>query len=538
MENNFPFHFLKINSETPVTNDSKPIKNIALDEVKPSLIETKITPKTAPTGFSREEIQGLDQAIHSLLEETVEAQKYQTYFSDNFHLSRMENDGLIFTVTTSFIKKIIEGNYSHQVAKAIKMTLGKDYSFAIDLLGDVTPVKTTTTAQPVVIKDVEGPYSVKKGSSVRETSFSINDLMPTKNDLIDQYQAKVIEELQVERKYKKIDPDKVFENFVVGSSNNLAFASCEAVANNPGKDYPSLYLHSASGLGKTHLLCALANRIRETKPHLKIGLITGNEFVDDFVKSVQNRKVSEFQNRYTNEFDVLIIDDIHELKNKNETQNAFFNIFNELHNKGKQLIFTSDKAPKDINGIEERVKTRLGWGLIVDIQQPDLETRIAILKRKAIEKDIYVPDDVVNLIASAVKSNVRELESSLIRLGLYSSVCKVDIDVEIAKSQLNLNDTYSADSITFDSIIKSVANYYKLSISDIRSKVRTKDLATARHIAMYLSHKILKATLVEIGDFYGKRDHTSVMHAVNKIEQQIRVDQKWAQTVLEIENSL
>jgi chromosomal replication initiator protein len=145
---------------------------------------------------------------------------------------------------------------------------------------------------------------------------------------------------------------------------------------------------------------------------------------------------------------------------------------------------------------------------------------------------------VVNLIASAVKSNVRELESSLIRLGLYSSVCKVDIDVEIAKSQLNLNDTYSADSITFDTIIKSVANYYKLSISDIRSKVRTKDLATARHIGMYLSHKILKATLAEIGDFYGKRDHTSVMHAVNKIEQQIRMDQKWAQTVLEIENSL
>lgn len=534
MENNFPFQFLKIKDELkPEMTESKPLINLLYEDQNINYVETNIAPKG---GFTMEEIQGLDHEIHSSIKSQIEVQKYQTYFNDNFHLSRLESDHLVFSVTTGFIKKIIETNYMPLIAKSVKMTLGKEHNISLELIGDIGG--EINVASTIKAKESEGTYSVKKGATVRSTSFSINDLMPTKGDLIDQYQAKVIEELVPSQKSKKIDPGKLFENFVVGSSNNLAFASCEAVANNPGKDYPSLYLHSASGLGKTHLIYALANRIKASKPHLNICMITGNEFVDDYVKSVQNRKFQEFQERYTEKTDVLIIDDIHELKNKNETQNAFFNIFNELHNKGKQLIFTSDKAPKDINGIEERVKTRLGWGLIVDIQQPDLETRIAILKRKAAEKDIYVPDDVVNLIASAIKSNVRELEASLIRLGLYSSVCKVDIDVEIAKEQLKLSDHYSPDSITFDTIIKEVANHYKLSITDIRSKIRTKEFATARHIGMYLTHKILKPTLMEIGDFYGKRDHTTVMHAINKIEQQIRLDQRLAQTILEIENSL
>ena len=471
MDNNFPFQFLKLKEDLKATQaeNNLPV-NTPKEEMKPSLIET---PLIQGQGFSQEEIQGLDQEIHSIIKENIDTQKYETYFNHNFHLSGLQNDTLIFNVTTGFIKKIIETNYLNLITKAIKLTLGKDHFIKLELLGEE---KTESTSMN---KESDSAYSVKKGATVRDVSFSINDLMPTKNDLIDKYEAKVIEELTPFNKSKKIDPTKLFENFVVGSSNNLAFASCEAVANNPGKDYPSLYLHSASGLGKTHLIYALANRIKSTKPHLNICMITGNEFVDDYVKSVQNRKFHEFQERYIDKADVLIIDDIHELKNKNETQNAFFNIFNELHNKGKQLIFTSDKAPKDITKIEERVKTRLGWGLIVDIQQPDLETRIAILKRKAAEKDIFVPDDVVNLIASAIKSNVRELESSLIRLGLYSSVCKVDIDVEIAKEQLKLSDHYNPESITFDSIIKEVANYYKLSITDIRSKVRTKEFVTA-----------------------------------------------------------
>lgn len=526
MENSFPFNFLKFNENQPTV---VPLPGNTV-EAQPSNNPAKTT-LSAPVYHESEELLAINLELHNILKDSIDQQKYETYFHQNFHLTKFSETELQFGVATNFIKKIIESNYITHLQRAIKLTLGKDYSFSILVLGETrAEVKPEVLASPSL-------YSVKKGGSVKETSFNINEIMPTSGDLIDQYQSKVIEELRPGMN-KKIDLQKTFENFIVGSSNNLAYASCVAAANNPGRVYPSLYLHSASGLGKTHLLHAIANKILEKNPHFKVCFITGHEFVDDYVKAVQNKKFQEFQKKYVEDINVLIVDDIHELKNKNETQNAFFNIFNELHNRNKQLIFTSDKSPKDINGIEERVKTRLAWGLIVDIQQPDLETRIAILKQKAMEKDFYIPEDVVNLVASAVKSNVRELESSLIRLGMYSSVLGVDIDVEIAKSQLKLDENFNADSLTFEGIIKTVGSYYKIPVSDIRSKARNKDLTHARHIGMYLTHKIIKATLSEIGDFYGKRDHTTVMHAIAKIEQQQKIDQKLAQALLEIENSL
>ncbi|GAF80514.1 unnamed protein product, partial [marine sediment metagenome] len=198
----------------------------------------------------------------------------------------------------------------------------------------------------------------------------------------------------------------------------------------------------------------------------------------------------------------------------------------------------SDKAPKDIDGIEERIKTRLSWGLVLDIQKPDLETRIAILKKKSMEEDIYLPDDVINLIASAIKSNIRELEGSLIRLGAYASVFEVDIDAEIARQQLKLDDYLDPKKITLDNIGKTVSSYFKIPVPDLKSKARNKEIATARHIAMYLSYKIIQSTLAEIGQFYGNRDHSSVLHAVEKIKKQLKTDSELSSSVLEIENSL
>lgn len=525
MENSFPFNFLKFNE------NQSTVMPLTVNNAETEINPVKTQGLVAPIQHETEELMAINQELHSILKESMELSKYETYFHQNFHLCKFSETELQFSVATNFIKKIIESNYLTHLQRAIKLTLGKDYQFSIQVLGEV---RLETKVEPSATNSL---YNVKKGSSVKETSFNINEIMTTSSDLIDQYQSKVIEELKPDLN-KKIDQYKTFENFIVGSSNNLAYASCVAAANNPGRVYPSLYLHSASGLGKTHLLHAIANQILDKNPTFKVCFITGHEFVDDYVKAVQNKKFQEFQKKYVEDIDVLIIDDIHELKNKNETQNAFFNIFNELHNRNKQLIFTSDKSPKDINGIEERVKTRLAWGLIVDIQQPDLETRIAILKQKAMEKDFYIPEDVVNLVASAVKSNVRELESSLIRLGMYSSVLGVDIDVEIAKSQLKLDENYNAESLTLDGVLKTVGSYFKIPVSDIRSKARNKELTHARHVGMYLTHKIIKATLSEIGDFYGKRDHTTVMHAIAKIEQQQKIDQKLAQALLEIENSL
>jgi len=256
------------------------------------------------------------------------------------------------------------------------------------------------------------------------------------------------------------------------------------------------------------------------------------------VIAIQGNTISEFRRKYTELVDLLIIDDIHGLKNKSRTQAEFFYIFNELQSKGKQLVFTSDKSPKYIDGIEDRIRTRLSSALLIDIQQPDLETRIAILKKKAIEKDIYLDDDVINLIASCVKTNVRELEGNLVKLGAYSDLMNVDIDLEIAKKQLNINKDSDQKVITIESITKAVSGYYKLTMGDIKGKTRKKEIALGRHIAMYMAHKILKKTLEEIGEFFDNRDHSTVIHGIRKIDSMIKKDSALSQQIYEIESRL
>jgi chromosomal replication initiator protein len=252
---------------------------------------------------------------------------------------------------------------------------------------------------------------------------------------------------------------------------------------------------------------------------------------------MKSQTMPEFRKKYSEQIDILMVDDIHELKNKSSTQNEFFHVFNELHNKGKQLIFTSDKHPKEIDGIEDRIRTRLAWGMVVDIQLPDLETRTAILKRKAIEEDIFLPDDVVNLIAKSIKNNIRELEGSLIKLGAFSSVFNVDIDLEIAKEQLKLTEESEKDLVSFDQICKTVSKYYKIPVADLLSKARNKEVTHARHIAMYLSNKIIRATLVSIGQHFG-RDHSSVLHAIDKINKKVKENSSIKQEIFEIESNL
>jgi len=337
-----------------------------------------------------------------------------------------------------------------------------------------------------------------------------------------------------------IDNLKRFENFIIGASNQLAFATAQAVAQTPGKNgkYPSLYLHSNSGLGKTHLLHAVANQIKENYPQLVICLITARDFMNEMISYIQKNNISEFRKKYSEKVDVLMIDDIHEIHSKQGTQNEFFHIFNELHNKGKQLIFTSDKAPKEIEGLEERVKTRLQWGLVVDIQRPDIETRIAILKGKAQELDLYCTEDVINLIATSVKSSIRELEGSLIRLSAYADVMDIEIDTEIVREQLNIQDNSNVKQITLESIAKTTSQHFKIPLPDLRSKSRNKEIAYARHVAIYLSRKLIRATQQDIGRYYGGRDHTSIIHAEKKVQELLKTDSTLSRNVLEIENAL
>lgn len=389
-------------------------------------------------------------------------------------------------------------------------------------------------------------FSTDKKEEKETTQFEENkpsfrlDLNPTDEEITTAVESKYIHHINSNYTGQQIDPKKTFESFVVGPSNNLAFVTTLAVSESPGKagKYPCLYIYSDSGLGKTHLLHSVANGITSRFPELVICLISAREFMKEYINALKDKKLNEFQKKYSETVDVLMIDDIHELKNKASTQEEFFHIFNELHTMGKQLIFTSDKPPKAITGVEERIITRLQWGLVIDIQKPDLETRIAILKKKALELDLYLPDEVLNLIASNIKASIRELEGSLIKLKATSDLMDIEIDYETAKEALNLNSEMQSKSNSLESVAKTVSTYFKVPLADLKSKSRNKDIVKARHIAWYLSKKIVDSTYKEIASFYGGRDHSSVIHGVNKISELLKLDSKISKDLIYLENNL
>ena len=518
---NFPLdHF--INIPQPVHN-TPDIPEMSVFEENPPPLRTPF-----PNTFNAQELDSTNNEIVEQLQNKIGKVKYKAYFNNTFSLISLSSHSITFAVPTEYIKTIIKDHYLPHIQDAVQQVLGKEYEIelAVTASGKGPIQKAASNSDP-------------KKTSAKDASFTI-DLMPTKQDKLSSINSKFINYPNNKKFRFIVDPKKTFDSFVVGPSNNMAFASAQAVTKDPGKIYPCLYLHSSSGLGKTHLLHSIANSIKGTYPSLVICITTARDFMTEMIDAIKDRNIFKFRKKYSEDIDVLMIDDIHELKNKEGTQNEFFHIFNELHNKGRQLVFTSDKRPKDIEKIEERIKTRLAWGLVLDIQPPDLETRIAILKKKAVEEDLFLPQDIINLIATRVRSSIRELEGSLVRLAAYSSVFGVDIDMEIAKEQLNLTDNQKQNAITFNTIIKGTSQYFTISPADIKSKARFKTTVQARHIAMFLCHTLINPTptYMEIGAFFGGRNHTSVLHAVEKLRRALKTDQQLSQDLLEIENGL
>ena len=499
--------------------------------------------KTAQSDMNedKEEIQALKQEIFKLLKQNITAGKYSTYFENTFDLAEIENDKVIFVATTAFIKTIIQGHYQELLKNILKNLLGKEYDIVIKVSENL---ESLSSNDQNILKSLQEEKKTdndnfRKNKTSRDFRFKL-DIEPTKDDQISNANGLYLDHVNPKEADIVIDESKKFNNFVIGPSNQLAYATACAIADKPGKSgkYPSIYIYSDSGLGKTHLLHAVANGINDKYPQMRVCLITARDFMKEMIEHIKNQEIEIFQKKYSEKIDVLMIDDIHELKDKKGTQDEFFHIFNELHNKGKQLIFTSDQAPKEIDGIVERVKTRLQWGLVVDIQRPDLETRIAILRKKAYELDLFVQDDVINLIASCIKNSIRELEGSLIKLQAFSEVMQADIDMELAKELLGIDEDINQKKITIDQIAKSTANYYKIPLADLKSKARSKEITQARHMAMYLARKLLSATQKEIGRFFGGRDHTSVIHGVNTMRERIKRDPHFSKDALFIENNL
>ena len=334
-----------------------------------------------------------------------------------------------------------------------------------------------------------------------------------------------------------INLNQRFETFVVGNSNRFATAAAQAVANNPGNVYNPLFIYGNSGLGKTHLMYAIGNAILETRPNAKVKYVTSETFTNEIINAIQNHTVKDFQEKYRT-IDCLIIDDIQFLENKERTQEEFFHTFNALNESNKQIVISSDRHPQSMDKLEERLRSRFVNGLTVDVQPPDLETRIAIIRKKAEIEKIDMPNEVIQTIAVSIDNNIRMIEGAFNRIVAYASIMHLPIDMKVTETVLKDFATHSIQNITIEKIISHICKYYNLQNDDLIGKKRPKNIALPRQIAMYLSRRLTDASLPKIGSSFGGRDHTTVIHAYEKIEKMRKEDRSFDNLLQQFEEQI
>ena len=414
------------------------------------------------------------------LQNSTSAENFNMYIS---HLQPLtiEGDILKAQVNSAFLKNAIEEKFM-TVLNGILTEITNNSKFHLELSVAADP------EQPVEKEAYQPIPLFNNQQQVQETEAFKNNLNQTKR----------------------------FDNFVVGNSNRFAFAAAQAVGNNaPAQSYNPLFIYGASGLGKTHLIQAIGNKMIELNPDLKILYLTSETFTNEMINCLQNKTMESFRKKYRG-IDCLIIDDIQFLKNKEMTQEEFFNTFNTLTEAKKQIVISSDRPPKDLDSLEERLRSRFASGLTADIQQPDTETKIAILRKKAETEHVNIPNDVIQMIALSISSNIRMIEGAFIKIVAFSSLMKEPITVDLARKVLDDMGNPVQSIITIEKIIDYICRTYKLKLEDILSHKRSKDIAEPRQIAMYLCRELTDISLPRIGNKFG-RDHTTVIHACEKI---------------------
>lgn len=440
----------------------------------------------------------------TLIKDNVPLITYNTWFLPIKPIS-VENDTLKIKVPNNFFVEWIEEHYNTLINKTIKLVLGNEAKLVY------------------VIYEDEDDKLVDNGPL-------FEDALPKKN----------IIEVEPEESYESyINAKYKFDNFIKGEGNQLARAAAFAISENPGEtSFNPLFIYGGVGLGKTHLIHAIGNKIIEKFPAKKVMYIPSDVFTNEFVDSVQNNTTNEFSNKYRN-VDVLIIDDIQFLVGKEKTQDLFFHIFNNLHQSGKQIVLSSDKPPKDLKGLNERLISRFQWGLTADIQPPDFETRIAILRKKVENYGgMEITDEIIEYIAHNITSNIRELEGCLVKLLANATLNGKDIDFELAKKTVREISSVKQTNISIDYITKIVCEFFEVDENKVREKNRKKEVVMARQVAMYLSKKLTKSSLKTIGLHFGGRDHSTVIHAFNTVEQQIDGDLSLKETIDSIKNKI
>jgi chromosomal replication initiator protein len=336
----------------------------------------------------------------------------------------------------------------------------------------------------------------------------------------------------------QLNPRYVFETFVAGPSNQLAHAAARAVASPDPPKYNPLFICGGVGLGKTHLLHAIGHEIQQSRPRSRILYLSGERFMNEYIHSIRNGKMHSFRQRYRQDCDVLLLDDIQFIANKDSTQEEFFHTFNALYEQHRQIVLSADRKPHEIPDVADRLRTRFAWGLMADIEPPELEVRVAILRKKAEAEKISLPDDVSLYIAGNIKSNVRELEGALIRLAAYASLSRREINLEFARETLEGSIARPSEHLSVEQVLKIVANYYQVKVADLKSERRHKSIAAPRAVAMYLARKHTKDSYPDLGRAFGNKHHTTVLSACEKILERLKTDLALRSEIHAIESQL
>ena len=408
----------------------------------------------------------------------------------------VSSDTIKISVPNSFTQDILDKRYKDLVVNSIKAVCSKIYKIEFIIMSDAYD------------KDENNSLEISK-------SIIVNDEMSS-----------------------TLNPKYTFKSFVIGNSNRFAHAASLAVAESPAKAYNPLFIYGGVGLGKTHLMHAIGHYILASNPKAKVVYVSSEKFTNELINAIKDDKNEEFRNKYRN-VDILLIDDIQFIAGKERTQEEFFHTFNALHDANKQIILSSDRPPKEIPTLEDRLRSRFEWGLIADIQVPDFETRMAILKKKADVENLNIANEVMGYIATKIKSNIRELEGALIRIIAYSSLTNREVTVDLATEALkDIISKKQGKNVTISIIQDVVSSYFNLRIEDLKSQRRTRNVVYPRQIAMYLSRKLTDMSLPKIGEEFGGRDHTTVIHAYEKISENLKIDDSLQQTVNDITKKL
>lgn len=423
---------------------------------------------------------------------------------------KFDGNTLHIEFPNEFTKDWVEARYINPLVKTLRQVTNRDWDIKFTI-----------------------PQGVRSVSTVPEPTLS-----ETQEPILEivEPETKIAEPRRDAPTSSILNPRYTFESFVVGNSNRFAHAASLAVAEGPAKAYNPLFIYGGVGLGKTHLMHAIGHYALEQNPNISVVYVTSETFTNDLISAIGKKSMVDFRNKYRN-VDILLIDDIQFVAGKESTQEEFFHTFNALYEANRQLIISSDRPPKDIPTLEERLRSRFEWGLTADIQQPDLETRIAILRKKANDDNLVISQEVLSYIATHVQSNIRELEGALVRVTAHCNLHNVPLNIDTVVDALK--DILKAPAhkpVTIEGIMEVVADHYSIKVAEMKSKRRTRNITYPRQVAMYLSRELTESSLPEIGEAFGGRDHTTVIHAVEKIDGELKLDPSLQSTINELVN--